>query len=68
MQRIVALVTRVCYNSGRFNRQGETTVKKTFGELLPDLVLIMLVLYVCLLGVATVDELMGWGFITPYFK
>ena len=43
-------------------------MKKTFGELLPDLVLIMLVLYVCLLGVATVDELMGWGFITPYFK
>jgi hypothetical protein len=34
----------------------------------PDVVLAGLILYACVLGFATVDELMGWGLITPYFK
>lgn len=34
----------------------------------PNLLLGLLIVYVGLLGFATVDEILGWGLITPYFK
>jgi hypothetical protein len=34
----------------------------------PDLALGLLVLYAGVLGFATLDELLGWGLITPSFK
>jgi len=37
-------------------------------ELWPKLLLIGLLLYVGLLGFATIDELLNWGIITPWFK
>ena len=43
-------------------------MKEKLKNWLPNLILILLVAYVCVLGVATVDELLGWGMITPYFK
>lgn len=41
---------------------------KNWQELLPDVLLAALVVYVCLLGFATFDEILGWGIITPFFK
>jgi hypothetical protein len=49
-------------------REGERAVLEKWRERWPDLALAALVLYVCLLGFATLDELLGWGLITPYFK
>lgn len=43
-------------------------MKKKITELWPDLILLGLLVYVVVLGVATVDELLGLGYITPYFK
>ena len=43
-------------------------MKKTLSEIWPKVVLVGLIIYVGVLGFATIDELLGWGIITPYFK
>jgi len=43
-------------------------VSEKWQKIWPDVLLAMLVVYVILLGAATLDELLGWGKITPYFK
>lgn len=40
----------------------------TWRRFWPDVALAALIAYAALLGFATLDELLGWGVITPFFK
>ncbi|MDP8224263.1 MAG: hypothetical protein P9L99_12945 [Candidatus Lernaella stagnicola] len=41
---------------------------ETWRKWIPDAMLALLFAYVVFLGFATLDELMGWQIVTPYFK